>query len=371
MNSTPQVYVKDGIIGVRLNGIYKSIGNTIHLGGYHRITGIIFKQVNECGEECLSEKYASEIIRNEGLDPRETALFLTAAELPKWSSVSRTSLYEGFLLTIVTAGFKPLACVGGNEGDSNAGTINIAVVVDECLSDAAAIELVSMASSAKTAAIGDLLLGCGAGKGRAYATGTDSVLIAYRDCVGERFAGPLTNIGRAVFTQIYSDIHRIAENISFEKRFQHITGITIEELLDIGVEFYIKAPVPGVSVEEARDVLMRIVLDVLKDPNVWQLIMASRSLDDLGLAGSIPYLSRKDYLADYKGIVADELLGITLSMYLNGWKGLFAYYWIDRIKDKDKLPGSLPMFMDDIIGALLGGSLSKLYDHYLTQGKGS
>jgi phosphatidylglycerophosphatase A len=60
-------------------------------------------------------------------------------------------------------------------------------------------------------------------------------------------------------------------------------------------------------------------------------------------------------------------MGKAIAEYLNGFKGLLAYYWIDRIKEGDKdledLSG-LPPMTDDVVGAIVGGVLSRIYDKY-------
>jgi alpha-ribazole phosphatase CobZ len=359
----PKIEVSGNTLIVDLNGEYRSIASTMHKGGISRITHILVEHVEKCTEECTTPEYAVNLIRNRGLDPETTALFLTGANLPEQSTVKT----QGEVFTLVTAGFTPMYCSAGPEEPGvGPGTINTIVVVDECLRDQAAVELVALASSAKTAALADAALGCGPGKGRAVATGTDAILVAFKECqTGVSFAGPLTRLGRLVSSMIYDSIAELASKISLEERFRHITGITLGELEEVALEYYGKAPVPGLSRDEVARIFRRLTRRVLGDPNTWLLLIAARSLDDSGLSGTVPLLNRDEYLDDTKGVVADELLGIALSMYINGWKGLFSYYWIDRTKDKDSLPGSLPMFTDDIIGALVGGVLSRLYDETL------
>ncbi len=359
----PTVEIDGNALIVDLNGDYRSISSTMHNGGIQRITHVLIEHVDKCTKECLAPQYSIDIIKSHGLNPEATALFLTGASLPEQSTVkSRDEVF-----TLVTAGFTPMYCTMGAEDQAReTGTINTVIAVDKCITDQAAVELIALASSAKTAALADAALGCGPGKGRALATGTDAILVAYRECRGgESFAGPLTGLGSMVSRMIYDSIAELASKISLEDRFRHITGITLGELKEVALKYYSKAPVPGLPRGEAAGLIDRLTRRVLRDPNTWLLLLAARSLDDSGLSGTVPLLPRRDYIQDTRGVVADELLGIALSMYINGWKGLFAYYWIDRVKDRESLPGSLPMFTDDIIGALVGGVLSRLYDEAL------
>ena len=95
------------------------------------------------------------------------------------------------------------------------------------------------------------------------------------------------------------------------------------------------------------------------------MAIAFRELECKGSIGAIPYLIKSEYMNDSPKIIADELLGMTLSIYINGWKGLFCYYWVERLKSKIKEIKSLPMFTDDLICSLIGAILSRVYDKFL------
>ncbi|MEM4868581.1 MAG: hypothetical protein QXK54_07180, partial [Ignisphaera sp.] len=72
------------------------------------------------------------------------------------------------------------------------------------------------------------------------------------------------------------------------------------------------------------------------------------------------------YKSDSPGIIVDELVGKALAEYINGFKGLLMYYWIERLKERGETPilKLLPPIADDIVAALIGGILSKIYDKY-------
>jgi len=66
-------------------------------------------------------------------------------------------------------------------------------------------------------------------------------------------------------------------------------------------------------------------------------------------------------------LVADEMLGMALVEYLAGTRGLFEYTRYDK-----KKPGvlkELGPFLDDIVGALIGGTMSKIYTDLLGAGR--
>ena len=83
------------------------------------------------------------------------------------------------------------------------GTINVALKVDRGLSEAALLELMSIATQARTAAVMDLDLPLSVG--RATGTGTDCVAVAAPPG-DEPYAGLHTEIGEAAGRAVYSAV---------------------------------------------------------------------------------------------------------------------------------------------------------------------
>jgi alpha-ribazole phosphatase CobZ len=58
-------------------------------------------------------------------------------------------------------------------------------------------------------------------------------------------------------------------------------------------------------------------------------------------------------------LVADELLGIDIAEYIAGSRGVFEFVRYD--KAKPGVLGKLPPFLDDVVGGLIAGIMSKIY----------
>lgn len=125
-----------------------------------------------------------------------------------------------------------LATVGlGNAGRAGAhrqgdaavsyrpGTINLLAAVNQPLSDAAFIEAISIAASARTAAIMDLQIAVQGGT--ATGTGTDCIVIAApqpADDPAHAYAGLHTDIGAALGEAVYQAVHQAGLEWQREQR---------------------------------------------------------------------------------------------------------------------------------------------------------
>ena len=97
----------------------------------------------------------------------------------------------------------------------------------------------------------------------------------------------------------------------------------------------------------------------MSDLNVSALVMAGLRLEEDCKSGLIPGLSKKDFVSDPRGLVADEVLGLAIANYIGGTKGIFEYVRFDKAK-----PGILKKLgpvADDVIGGLLGGVSANMY----------
>ncbi len=346
----------------------KAISSTVVGGGIRRLTHVVFHRVDKSFNEPGPGYYAKSLLGKLRLPIDSTAVFLTAVDVVG-NHIEEEIEEPVRARLIATIGFSPLACIE-DSGEKGVATINMLVVLDRALTDNALVDLVSLVASTKTVALVDLALSCGY-TGRAYSTVTDALVIASRTGVGdgesyESYGGPATPMGLTVSKLVYDTIigYGLAER-NINERFRDIFGVDIEWIVKTALKIYFKAPVPGVDIADVKKAIERELYGLLDDPNTWALGLAARSLDYHGLAGTIPGLSREEYRGDSKRILADELLGISLSLYINGWKAMFSYYWIDRVKNTLREFEDKPMFIDDIIASLIGSILSRVYDRYL------
>ncbi len=365
--------VSEDTLIVRFHEPVRAASTTVIGGGLGELSNIVFHRVDKSFNEPYPGSYARKLLSKLNLPRETTAVFLTAVDVvKKHVEVSIGEPVKAWL--IATIGLSPPACIeltGSKKTYTQSlGTINILVIVDRVLSDNALLDLLSLVSSTKTLALVDLGLSCSHNTSRAFSTITDATIIASRQGEGdsweESYGGPATITGSTISKLVYNTIinHAIAER-KLEERFQDVFTVNIDWIISRALEIYERAPIPGVGLKEVEEAVREELETLLADPNIWALGYAARNLDYHGLAGVIPGLDRREYIQDSKKIIADELLGITLSLYINGWKALFSYYWIDRFKDSLEGFKDKPMFIDDLLGSLIGSILSRIYDRYL------
>jgi alpha-ribazole phosphatase CobZ len=110
--------------------------------------------------------------------------------------------------------------------------------------------------------------------------------------------------------------------------------------------------------EDAIKQLKEEFYDALSDVNVSTLEVASFRAQEDADAGLIPGLSMERYLGR-PGLVADELLGLAISGYIAGARGVFEFTRFDQAK-----PGILKKLgpiTNDAIGGLVAGVSSNMY----------
>jgi alpha-ribazole phosphatase CobZ len=136
-------------------------------------------------------------------------------------------------------------------------------------------------------------------------------------------------------------------------------GVLLGDIIDTAMSLWV--PHPGVETEaRARKTFASELYRALTDPNLWVLLYAGVALERDARQGLIPCLDSHTYEKDLTRLIADEVLGIAVSMYIGGYKGHFEYIRFDKLK-----PGilrSLGPFMDDIIAGLIGGVSANMYE---------
>ncbi|MDM7275452.1 MAG: adenosylcobinamide amidohydrolase [Thermoprotei archaeon] len=317
---------------------------------------IVFKKVSGdfqcCSGGGLSDYY-SKLRGSMGLE--RAIVFLTAANVKKHLY---RELPDGSTI-VATVGLEPPVCPGGGAGGSNS-TVNIAVLVNVALSESGLVDILRTVVEAKSLAMAELLLRC---KFRSPGTASDAIAVGRPAALEglEHFAGMATETGNLIASEVYRGLTSFGlELLGLEGYVYNLLGLTLEELLDVTVKVYEKAPIPGLDSERARGRLKTLITGFLKDPNVLSLIIAARELDLRASIGSISGFTVEDYEGDSVKIVADELLASALALYISGFKGLLAAYWVERLKEKGLLNLKLPVFEDDILSALVGSAITRL-----------
>lgn len=135
-------------------------------------------------------------------------------------------------------------------------------------------------------------------------------------------------------------------------------GISYDALRETALAFYV--PHPGLETREIAEALFdREFRYAVSDPNLCLLIYAGLLLEEEGPKGRLPGVGKKSYEKDLSFIIADEVLGETIAGYIAGNKGKFEFVRFD--KAKPGILAHLGVFMDDVIGGLLGGISANMY----------
>ncbi len=328
---------------------------------------IVFRRVDEDFNPPSLEGFYVRVRREVGRP--DSVVLLTSVDLEDRLALEETKDPPG--VVAVSVGLTPPTCPGsGGYEPLKASTINVAVAVDARLNFFGLLDLFRVAVEAKTLAAVELLLRC---KTRSPGTATDAVAVVARpgrSGGGILTAGMATRLGGSIAEAVYRLIVGLGSSILGPFGLaRNALGYTINELVDLALEAYRRAPIPGVKEEVVREVIRELLGRALRDPNVAALIIAARDLDLRGAAGILPGIRSEEFSKDPRGIVADELLATALSLYLAGFKGLLATYWVERLKESGRIPVKAPVFEDDVISALLGSVLSLVYDRLAVGGR--
>lgn len=317
---------------------------------------VVFRTVDEDFDHGL---YGGVVAETRRLVGDESALvFLTAVDV---NGYVHEFIDDPETHIFATMGFYPPICVGLENVDMRPSTINILVVTRAELSFSGLVDLLKTVVEAKTGAVADALLWC---ESRSLGTVTDAVAVGrpVRLRGGVDFAGMGTRFGRRVAERVYRVVVERVVGRGRDERLRDILGVDREWIVERTLRVYGRAMVPGVRVEDV-EVLIRRELDrVLDDPNVWAFLVAARELDLHGYSGTIPGVSGEEFRRDPHWLIADDTLGLALALYLAGVKGLFAMYWVERLKKEEKVFEEMGVFVDDIVSAIIASVLSRVYD---------
>jgi len=140
-------------------------------------------------------------------------------------------------------------------------------------------------------------------------------------------------------------------------------GVALNDLIETALELFV--PHPGVETrEKAAEVLREEFLDALSDVNVSCLEVACFRAEEDARVGLVPGLTTERFMGR-PGLVADELLGMTIANYIAGARGIFEFVRFDQAK-----PGILKRLgpiSNDAVGGLIAGVSSNMYTRALRQ----
>jgi alpha-ribazole phosphatase CobZ len=335
---------------IAVHGDFNVLSSAVYNGGFVRAKTILNVKVSEDFTGDAFELFDS-LAEKKGLKRDEIVGMMTAVPMNNARIVENEDL-----TAIITAGIS-------KSPSSSSSMVNIILVINKNLSQSAMANAIIIATEAKTAAFFDLDVH--AENGDVF-TGdsTDSVVVA---CYGhendkeELFAGKATRIGRTIYDVVREGMkdalfyhHGLGMDRPILTRLEE-RGISLEDMVSTALELYV--PVEGE--ERGREELKRGLEARIKkecsDVNVALLLAAALHAEESeirkGRAGEAGE-------ADAACIVADELIGIDIAEYIGGKKALFNFFYYDT--RKPGILGRLGVFMDDAIGGLIAGCMTKM-----------
>ncbi len=299
--------------------------------------------------------YARERVENElGLDPDETVVFLTAADVELASVVQ-----VGEVMTVATAGFGN-AYSSNTKGPATTGpsTVNVLTTVDVPLNTRSALEALAWTVEAKCHGVLRLALG---DKGPVLGTTTDSVAVFHPPGDEDTHLGPATELGARLMESVETAVVQAAERAGKAPRRPVLEmleeeGITLRDLVDAGAELFV-----GEWSEEHEEAVKRELEAGLRNPNVAMTLFLALLLDRFIQLGTYP--AECEGAEDDPGwLYYDEVLGQFVAMELGGYGAVFNFKRYDEEK-----PGVLSkvdeewITLDDVLAGLIAGAMTAAF----------
>jgi len=358
--------VRGGALVVSFSRPWRCLGSSVVGGGFSESGWIINLGV---GKDYHSEVPENDLVEAAGRLGIEGGFvgMMTAAK-PENAAIAE----EGNVTAVVTAGLSNACAAGDDVEAEGTGTINIALLIDAKLTDAAMVNAVKTATEAKTTALHDLDVRSRSSGRFASGTSTDAVVVACSGRgKGHRYAGTGTElgmrIGKAVRTAVVKGIKR-QDGIDIQRpMLERLAerGITLDAMAEAAMELFV--PHPGVRDRRtAEKVFIKELKQALDDINVCSLVAAGLRLEEDAWAGSIPGLEREAVEEDAVHILADEIVGMAIAEYIGGTKARFEYVRFDT--KKPGLLGELGPFADDTVCGLIAGCSSRMYSEAGSEG---
>jgi alpha-ribazole phosphatase CobZ len=143
-------------------------------------------------------------------------------------------------------------------------------------------------------------------------------------------------------------------------------GVTLSDLIETALELFV--PHPGVgSREDAKRIITEEFNDIMSDVNLSCMVVACYRAEEDARAGLIPNLTQERF-SGRPGLVADELLGMTIANYIAGARGIFEFIRFDQ--KKPGILSKLGPITNDAVGGLVAGCSSNMYSRALRQSMG-
>ncbi|MBA7548018.1 hypothetical protein ES705_40464 [subsurface metagenome] len=343
---------------IAVHGDFKVLSSAVYNGGFVSAKTILNLNVSKDFKGNAFELFDS-FLDEQGLETDEVVGMMTAVTMNNARIIEKEDV-----TAVITAGISKSISIS-----KSSSTVNIILLINNNLSQSAMANAVIVATEAKTAAFFDLDVHDE--KGDLF-TGdsTDSMVVAcygYGEGKGEGeeekeeiFAGKATELGKVIYEVVREGVKEALFRHDKLKADRPILtrleerGIHLEDMVSTALELYV--PVEGeAGKEELKKRLEETIKKECSDVNVALLLAAAFRMDEeeirKGRAGEAGE-------EDAACIVADELIGIDIAEYIGGKKALFNFFYYDT--RKPGILSRLDVFMDDAIGGLIAGCMSKM-----------
>jgi adenosylcobinamide hydrolase len=360
---------RDSLI-IKFQHPLRVLSSTVLNGGLRRANSILIQHVSRGFTSEDPQADLLKAVARSHLDANMTVGFMTAAN-PEHFGHSTCESRNIRVTVIATAGASNSAKAGERikRSKNKGGTVNIIVLTNAKMTDACLVNALQTATEAKTVVFRELdVRSANSGDG-ATGTSTDALMIGTSDegpiCY---YAGTATELGRSIATAVGEAVRAAIAKQDKLYPTRHLLdrleerGIRIEDLEEAFLVNYIHHKSMGTR-DQTRKIFRQLLREFSSDHNVAALVLAALRLEDDGRSGLIPGLPRNEFIKDRVDLLADEIIGMAISTYIAGSKGLFEYVRFDRRK-----PGiirKLGPFLDDAIGALVAGVSSNVYSRLL------
>ncbi|MBS3765746.1 adenosylcobinamide amidohydrolase [Candidatus Bipolaricaulota bacterium] len=307
----------------------------------------IVNHTTTAGHEGPVEDYFRDRLSLSSGEIEDVVGFLTAVDV-KTAFTKEARTDTGTVKVALTAG------VNDSPGRSSHNTINVMLFADVDITSTAMANLFIVITEAKVSALKELdILENGAA---ITGTPTDAIAVATPNNTGvgsTDYAGTGTEIGKTTYELVKQGVgEALRENNGYRPDRNVLDrlkerGISREEIISSGFELL----VGDTEREEIREEFLELLERYSEDPNIHFLVASSFHLEE--------ERDRFRLEGDPGHLVADELLGINIAEYIGGKKALFNFFRYDT--KKPGVLGELPPFIDDAVGGLIAGIMTKLF----------
>ncbi len=205
-----------GALVVDFGGVRRCLSSSVVGGGLRDARAWLNLQVEHGYARMDPEAHLREEMAARGLDPATTLGAMTAADIARATRGEE----PGAARAVATVGIGvPLAAAGKLLRSVPAvNTINLLVLVEAPLTDAALVYAVQTATEAKAQALADARIPAENHDGYATGTATDSICVAARPGATEPFAGPMSAAGAAIARCVHAAVLEGARDFVARRR---------------------------------------------------------------------------------------------------------------------------------------------------------